>query len=258
MDIGLERAGMHIKWQVENNDYCREVLRKHWPNVPCHYDITTIDWRDIPRVDLVCGGFPCQPFSLAGKRRGKDDDRYLWPEVVRCLSVIKPTWFLGENVPGLLNLGFEQVCVDLETLGYETATLCIPACAVDAPHIRKRLWILAHTDSGRFSEQGIRQEQPRRAEAVSASEVREGCDVAAAAGMRREERNQNTRRSRKGTSQTKERPRLANSSRWPTEPAICRVVDGIPNRSHRLGGLGNAIVPQIAEEIGRMILEASR
>ena len=82
-DLGLERAGMRIEWQVENNEFCREVLKKHWPKVPCHYDIRQIDWRDIPRVELICGGFPCQPFSLAGKRRGASDDRYLWPEVVR-------------------------------------------------------------------------------------------------------------------------------------------------------------------------------
>ena len=134
-DLGLERAGMRVEWQVENNEFCREVLKKHWPKVPCHYDITQIDWRDIPRVDLVCGGFPCQPFSLAGKRAGKADDRYLWPEVVRCLDTLRPTWFLGENVPGIITLALDQVCADLESLGYTVWPVCIPACAVDAPHI---------------------------------------------------------------------------------------------------------------------------
>lgn len=118
-DLGLERAGCEIKWQVEIDPYCRKVLSKHWPAVPCHADITTINWRDIPAVDL-------------------------WPEVVRCLEVIKPTWFLGENVPGLIDLGLDQVLVDLENLSYETATFSIPACAVDAPHVRQRLWIVAY------------------------------------------------------------------------------------------------------------------
>ena len=148
-DLGLERAGMRVEWQVENNDWCREVLKKHWPSTPCHYDITHIDWRDIPRVDLVCGGFPCQPFSLAGKRAGKSDDRYLWPEVVRCLDALRPTWFLGENVPGLINLALDQVCTDLESLGYAVWPVCVPACAVDAPHQRQRVWIVAHASSER-------------------------------------------------------------------------------------------------------------
>ncbi|HKW13833.1 MAG TPA: DNA cytosine methyltransferase, partial [Candidatus Krumholzibacteria bacterium] len=143
-DLGLERAGFDIAWQVEHDDYCRRVLAKHWPGVPCHYDVRTIDWAWLPRVDLICGGFPCQPFSCAGKRRGADDDRYLWPEVVRCLSVQQPAWFLGENVPGLIGLGLDQVLADLEGLGYETQTFSIPACAVDAQHIRQRLWILSY------------------------------------------------------------------------------------------------------------------
>lgn len=155
-DIGLERAGFEIAWQVENNDYCREVLKQHWPTVPCHYDIKAIDWRDIPRVDLVCGGFPCQPFSLAGKRRGAADDRYLWPEVVRCLDALRPTWFLGENVPGLINLALDQVCTDLESLGYTVWPVCVPACAVDAPHIRQRVWIVAYRLSDEDnSERGV-------------------------------------------------------------------------------------------------------
>lgn len=182
-DLGLERAGYEIAWQVENNDYCRKVLAKHWSTVPCHYDITTIDWRDIPTVDLVCGGFPCQPFSCAGQQRGEADDRYLWPEVVRCLSVLRPAWFLGENVPGLLHLGIDTVLSDLEALGYQTTVLGIPACGVDAPHLRQRLWIVAHTDAGGFAGEGVRQEQSRRTETLGSSEIRHQCDVAHAARL---------------------------------------------------------------------------
>ena len=281
-DLGLERAGMRIEWQVEIDDYCRAVLGKHWPHVPCHADITTIDWHWIPRVDLVCGGFPCQPFSAAGKRRGADDDRYLWPEVVRCLTVVRPTWFLGENVYGLLHLGIEQMYADLEALGYQVAILGIPACAVDAPHIRKRIWILAHHSSvshrEHFAEESGGQVQQSRECAVSpdvadaaqfmqhgggdAGQTRrdESSDGgaalpdAASAGLHASSHagiycGEKVARSRDGESQ--------RCSRWPAESDVGRVAHGIPRRVDRLRGLGNAIVPQIAEALGRMILEVS-
>ena len=112
-DLGLERAGFEIAWQVEIDGYCQRVLAKHWPNVQRYGDIKTIDWGTIEPVDLVCGGFPCQPFSLAGQRRGTADDRYLWPEVVRCLGTLRPTWFLGENVPGIIRMELDTVLSDL-------------------------------------------------------------------------------------------------------------------------------------------------
>lgn len=260
-DLGLERAGMRIEWQVEIDDYCRAVLCKHWPNVPCHYDITTINWEFIPSVDLVCGGFPCQPFSCAGKQRGADDDRYLWPEVVRCLSVLRPTWFIGENVYGLLHLGIEQMYADLEALGYSVAVLGIPACAVDAPHIRKRIWILAHTESD--LRRASRNDGPLALEwsnplLADASQLLQHGSGDAGPGRRSEYTDggatvsysdqQSLGRSAKSRCQR---------SQWSAEPGICRVADGVPNRAHRLKGLGNAIVPQIAEALGRMILEVS-
>ncbi|MGL4526047.1 MAG: DNA cytosine methyltransferase, partial [Aestuariivirga sp.] len=172
-DLGLERAGMSIEWQVERDEWCRNRLGELWPTVPCHYDIRSIDWRFIPRVDLVCGGFPCQPFSVAGRRRGTEDDRYLWPEVVRCLETVRPTWFLGENVPGFASMAqfIDEPPVDaegaalgeigdvyhrmgrgianealatLEGLGYQVIPFAIPACAVDARHIRERIWIVSY------------------------------------------------------------------------------------------------------------------
>lgn len=251
-DLGLERAGMRIEWQVEIDDYCRSVLGKHWPHVPCHADITTIDWAFIPRVDLVCGGFPCQPFSAAGKRRGADDARYLWPEVVRCLAVLRPTWFLGENVYGLLHLGIEQMYADLEALGYQVAILGIPACAVDAPHLRKRIWILAHDSSvshrEHFAEESGGQVQQSRECAVSP-------DVADAEDSIR-------RRAGGKKNEGWGAPEAGGCScshrwNWAAESRILRVANGIPHRVDRLRGLGNAIVPQIAEVLGRMILEVA-
>lgn len=223
-DLGLERAGMRIEWQVENNEWCREILKKHWPSVPCHYDITAIDWRDIPRVDIVCGGFPCQPFSLAGKRAGTADDRYLWPEVVRCLDALRPAWFLGENVPGIINLALDQVCTDLEGLGYTVWPVCVPACAVDAPHQRQRVWIIAfHSDAERcgWERRWIGQPQPwawEQFERLVQADLRVSIPAGQSGG----------------------------------------VHDGVSDRTHRLRGLGNAVVPQIVEAFGRMILDAER
>jgi DNA (cytosine-5)-methyltransferase 1 len=156
--LGLERAGFEIAWQVEIDPYCTRVLAKHWPAVPRYGDIRAVDWSTVAPVDLVCGGFPCQPFSLAGKRKGKEDDRYLWPEMLRALTHLRPTWIIAENVPGLIGSGLDTVLFDLESLGYATTTLVVPACAVGAPHLRQRLWILAHADR---CEQGRRQ-QPER------------------------------------------------------------------------------------------------
>ncbi|MHB1098124.1 MAG: DNA cytosine methyltransferase [Burkholderiales bacterium] len=273
-DLGLERAGMRVEWQVENNEFCREVLKKHWPQVPCHYDITKIDWRDIPRVDLVCGGFPCQPFSLAGKQRGESDDRYLWPEVVRCLDTLRPTWFIGENVPGIINLALDQVCIDLESLSYAVWPVCIPACAVDAPHVRQRVWIMAHSHAERESQpQGV--EQKKREWALNSGE-----DVADADAERWD--------GRTGQQRTGRGEKLENVSRWISEPELGRVVarlsprmdggglkgdekavrqswlsepvdiprvaTGVKNRVDRLRGLGNAVVPQVVEALGRMIV----
>lgn len=240
-DLGLERAGMRIEWQVENNDHCREVLKKHWPKVRCHYDITHIDWRDIPRVDLVCGGFPCQPFSLAGKQRGKSDDRYLWPEVVRCLDALRPTWFLGENVPGIINLALDQVCADMESLGYTVWPVCVPACAVDAPHQRQRVWIVAHAE--RTRSQGYRDER-RLGESCEEIETRWGGDVA--------DSSCELPHRRRARGAGREEP--TNGCRWLPEPQLGRVAHGIPRRVDRLRGLGNAVVPQVVEAFGRGIL----
>lgn len=285
-DLGLERAGMRIEWQVENNDYCRDILKKHWPSTPCHYDIKQIDWRDIPRVDLICGGFPCQPFSLAGKRRGKSDDRYLWPEVVRCLDALRPAWFLGENVPGLINLALDQVCTDLEALGYAVWPVCVPACAVDAPHQRQRVWIVAHHNA-EWESQSQRIEQDQRRWTINSGQDVAHTECAGSQGQRTEyglreigeeieagrggdvadafreqsERGRNGTERREwsageATANGRSRSAVANVG-WLPEPGVGRVAHGVPRRVDRLRGLGNAVVPQVAEEIGRMILEVS-
>ena len=134
---------------VENEPYCQAVLKHHWPDVPVLGDIRDVRREDLPDPNpgLICGGFPCQPFSHAGKQRAQDDPRHLWPEMFRLIRECRPTWIVGENVTGLIKLGLDEVLSDLEGEGYATRTFNIPACAVGAPHLRQRLWIVAHSDS---------------------------------------------------------------------------------------------------------------
>jgi len=147
--LGLERAGMKTIAFVEIDPYCQRVLKKHWFDVPIFSDIKTFGKGVFNEtVDLVCGGFPCQPFSVAGRRKGTDDNRYLWPEMFRVIQEYKPTWVIAENVRGIISIQqgmvFEKVCSDLEGEGYQVQSFVIPACAVNAPHRRDRVWIIAN------------------------------------------------------------------------------------------------------------------
>ena len=302
----MERAGFEIAWQVEIDKFCQRVLAKHWPNVPRYGDIKSIDWGTLPAVDLMCGGFPCQPFSLAGQRRGTADDRYLWPAMLSGIQQLQPTWIIGENVPGLVGPVLDTVLSDLETAGYEVGTLAVPACAFDTPHIRQRIWIVAHcTQHGCASQGGSRAGCSRESEQAfqaladtnGARELQqEGIDEAQRgwsrdgsedvadsergrrqAGTERSGRPAGTDVSRRSAGTDVEAARRlqarwgsecreeeggrafgesSGSSRWPVEPELGRVAHGIPNRVDRLRGLGNAIVPQIAEWLGRQIMKA--
>src|SRR3954470_14454687 len=184
-DLGLERAGMRVVWQCEQDAYCRRVLARHWPDVPCHPDVralvadTAVDgrgpWRTrgpdsdgageqqpalqaglpvpVPCVDVLCGGFPCQDLSYAGKGEGIDGARsVLWSEYARLVRELRPRYVIVENVSALLARGMERVLGDLATCGYDAEWDCIPASAVGAPHRRDRVWIVAYpnADDGRF------------------------------------------------------------------------------------------------------------
>ena len=150
LDLAAEAAGFVTVGQCEWADYPTKVLEKHWPDVPRWRDIRTLTGESfyertgLRTVDVISGGFPCQPFSVAGEQRGKEDDRFLWPEMCRVISEIRPTWVLGENVPGIINLALDDVLADLEGLGYETQAFVVPACGVDAPHKRYRVTIMAY------------------------------------------------------------------------------------------------------------------
>ena len=154
LDLAAEMAGLVTVGQCEWADYPTKILEKHWPDVPRWRDIRTLtkdsfyERTGMRTVDVVSGGFPCQPFSLAGDRRGADDDRYLWPEMLRVIREVTPAWVLGENVPGIINMALDQVLSDLEGEGYAAQAFVVPACGVDAPHRRDRVCILANAIDG--------------------------------------------------------------------------------------------------------------
>ncbi len=153
-DLAAEWAGWSNLFNCEINPFCRTILKYHFPDAEQYSDIRTTDfsiWRG--RIDVLSGGFPCQPFSQAGKRKGTDDDRYLWPEMLRAIREVRPRWVVGENVLGIVNwsegLVFEQVCADLEAEGYEVQPFVLPACGVGAPHRRDRVWFVAYCTDAR-------------------------------------------------------------------------------------------------------------
>ena len=249
MDLGLERAGMRVAWQVEKDEWCRRVLAYYWPNVRQYGDIHDLDFRDLEGVDLVAGGFPCQPFSVAGRRAGTRDDRYLWPRMLEVIRHVRPAWVLGENVAGIVNLALDRVLSDLEAQGYACRTFNIPACAVDAPHERKRIWIVAHA-----------QGEPKRPAGLS----RERGHVGHADAIRELQPQR---------SLEKQRGRLGHAGGagfWDdhawivggdgkarrAKPGLRGLAHGVPGRVAKLRGFGNAVVPQVVEVIGRAIMAA--
>lgn len=229
LDLGLDRAGMTCAGQVELNPYCRSILAAHWPEVPRHDDVRTAPawWlgRGGTPVDLVAGGFPCQPVSTMGKRRAQNDPRWGWPWFADVVRAVRPRYVLVENVVGLLDAGFGDVLGDLSALGFDAEWSVLSACAMGAPHSRERLFVLAY---------------PAGADGFEALQVPaafpSGRTVAGA-----EDRGEGW-------------------AGWLHEPAVDRVADGVPRSVgfEELTALGNAVVPQVAEHIGRMILAHDR
>jgi DNA (cytosine-5)-methyltransferase 1 len=284
-DLAAERAGFEVKWQVEIDDYATKVLEKHWPHVKRYRDIRAIDWNTVESVDLVCGGFPCQPHSSAGRRLGSADDRDLWPEVVRCLRGLGPRWFLGENVAGLLSSEagrfFGTVLGDLAASGYDAEWNCLPASAVGAPHRRDRVWIMAYptyigcersgvargwrdgpSDGGADVADASRLQQGRAQQRAERERVGAGGEsvISDADGRRQQERQkldgESIADSTDGDSCRRHLDGCGCADWWLTEPDVGRVAHGVPARVDRLRGLGNAIVPQVAQWIFERIKEA--
>lgn len=166
IDLAAHWAGFHTVAFCEQNKFCQQVLGKHWPGVPIYDDVRTLTAQSLgnQRITLLSGGFPCQPFSEAGERRGQEDDRYLWPAMLRLIREIRPNWILAENVTGIITMELDNVLSDLEKAAYHTETFVLPACAIGALHIRERVFIVAHSESIRRQQRG-RLEQPQESPA---------------------------------------------------------------------------------------------
>ena len=239
MDKGLEAAGWECVAQVENDPWCTRILEKHWPTIPKWGDIHDLDPADLPDCDAVVGGFPCQPVSLAGKRQAQDDPRWLWPEFLRIIRMVRPRIVLVENVPGLLTAGFGDVLDGLAGAGYDTEWTSVPAAAVGAPHLRWRIFIVAYTDTIGWDGGSGEQRQGRRGEPQNSSRDMGDTDKPSEDSFAQEGRS---------------RGAIGESGWWDVEPRVGRVAPRVPRRVDRLRGLGNAVVPQVAEWIGRRIV----
>ncbi len=291
--------------------WSRRVLKKHWPDVPIAKDVKELANDPdglVPDCDILTAGYPCQPFSLAGERRGTEDDRHIWPYILSIVQAKRPSWCVFENVYGHVSMGLDEVLSDLEREAYATRPFIVPACAADAPHRRDRVWIIArnvgdtdskqrgttkedrgldldravldqrqgreeadtaegsggnvayakslHSDgSGEHTQQGQRQE-PQLGDSGSSD------DVAHAASKRQQRsrlhgRPQHQAQNKDGQADRADNSRQEATQFWLPEPAVGRVANGIPRRVDRLKGLGNAIVPQIAQRIGQTILQVN-
>lgn len=216
-------AGLKTICFVERDPYCRKVLAKHWPDVPVFNDINAFDGTGYSNVTLVTGGPPCQPVSVAGERRGEADDRWLWPEMHRVITETKPRFVLFENVAGIRNMGLDDVLFDLETSGYSTGAVIIPASAIGAQHRRDRCFVLADSVSERQS---------------GSWSLGDASDPASY---------------EKG-----EAIKLGNGrvgQVWSAEPRLGRVAHGVPHRMERLTALGNAVVPQLCYVLIRTLID---
>ena len=259
LDLAAEWAGFTTVGQCEFADYPTKVLEKHWPDVPRWRDVRTLtkesfyERTGLRTVDVISGGFPCQPFSVAGKQKGKGDDRYLWPEMLRVITELRPRCVVGENVPGIIKIAAGQVVKDLERAGYHVVVFNFEAAAVGAWHRRSRVFFTGLADVADADGSGLQgSEQPETPDAaedageqpsrVPAGECSEAVYDAMCSGCAGD--------ARWGKSQE-----LADGRCWAAEPDVGRVAHGIPNRVDRLKCLGNAVVPQQAYPIFRALKE---
>jgi DNA (cytosine-5)-methyltransferase 1 len=289
LDLGLERAGMKVIWQSEIDPYASKVLNKHWAEVPNYGDIKKINWEEVERPDVICGGYPCQPFSTAGKRRGEEDPRHLWPWVREAISQLRPRYAILENVRGHLSMGGLSVIAELASIGYDAEWRIISAASVGANHRRDRIIIVAYPNDSRPHTEEINPAEG----GLDAFSGLGGCGQNVAdsnytrlqrwsdttstkwqgsTGHTRESSslvpNSDTRKDGWGNRSFQQSARTVfsgadNGQRteiyagwqwWETEPDVGRVADGVPARVDRLKCLGNAVVPQVAEVVGRLVM----
>lgn len=270
-DLASELIGWTNIFNCEIEDFPRKVLKYHFPTSKSYGDITKVSFKNYKgKIDVLTGGFPCQPFSQAGKRKGKEDDRYLWEEMLRAIHEIKPTWVVAENVSGILTieggLVFDEIISSMESKGYEVQSFIIPAAGKNAPHRRDRVWIIAYSNgtkqADRFRTNERETEEIRGYKKSDVSTELSSNGDAAYSNSKGLEGGQDKRRLRKiEEKQNKQSPRLFCDlwEKFPIKPPICGRNDGLPGelvnitlpkwRRESLKAYGNAIVPQIAYEI---------
>ena len=220
--LAAQWAGINTVAFCEIEPFAQKVLKKNFPSVPVFPDICKLKRSDINEsIDIITGGFPCQPFSIAGQKKGTEDNRDLWPQMFRVIKEFKPAWVIGENVANFVSMAFQRTKTDLESEGYQVQPLIIPACGVNAPHKRDRVWIMAYANNKRFS--------------------------------RFQQSNTNTVQSSKKKRFSVRGFDYDNEMGLPNIPKDLRMDDGVPNRVDRIKGLGNAIVPQVAYQIMKEI-----
>ena len=292
LDLAAEWAGFTTVGQCEFADYPTKVLEKHWPDVPRWRDVRTLtkesfyERTGLRTVDVISGGFPCQPFSVAGKQKGKGDDRYLWPEMLRVITELRPRCVVGENVPGIIKIAAGQVVKDLERAGYHVVVFNFEAAAVGAWHRRSRVFFVGIADVADADEDGLRKgadaehaaesRQPTQpglavsgeAMADAARErIQRHAEICAAEQEKRSGEMQSDAESGNevvydamcsgcaGDARWGQSQELADGRCWAAEPDVGRVAHGIPNRVDRLKCLGNAVVPQQAYPIFKALME---
>ena len=291
--LGAEANGIPTVAFVEKDPFCQKVLRKHWSNTPIISDIRTVKGEDYETdgVTIVSGGFPCQPFSQAGKRKGTDDDRYLWDETLRVVTETKPRWFIGENVDGLVNIQdgmvLRQVQDDLEKEGFQVQCLVVPASGIGAWHQRKRVWIIGHNVSNTIGElsdgcSGTTRHSESELKGMVSDEAKnwnkvwsktERCDQQT--GLRGNVSDTTVKGLERHGSQSSDlqesKERQDNSDRgsqgqhtwWQTESKLRGIPHGISyeldkDRANRIKALGNSIVPQIAYQLFKSIVTVTK
>jgi len=277
-DLASEWMGWKNIFHCEWNPFGQKVLKHYWPNAKSYEDICTTDFTvHRGQVDIITGGFPCQPYSLAGKRKGKEDERHLWPQMLRTIREVAPSWVVGENVFGLVNwnggLVFHEVQSDLEAEGYEVFPFLLPACSVNAPHRRDRIWFVAHANNeSRDSKTTDRKWKGSESKFDNWDKVWDNIgaittsgDVADTSSIRLSCQMENRELGRIRLGFTNER------NTWDSFPSSSPVCDGDDGLSNRLDNItfpkwrkesikagGNAIVPQVAYQIFKTIQEYER
>ncbi len=250
-NLAFQSLGIPTCWMVEIEPYSQAVLRKHFPGVPLHGDIRGVGAKNLAGVDIISGGFPCQPFSQAGKRKGKADARHLWPEMFRVVVEVRPRWVVAENVRGILSDDggriHDRVCTDLEAEGYEVETFVLPAVAFGAPHERERIWIVARDDAYGYGDFGKDVAGARPEQFVAPlPPIVQGT-------LEETDEIWDCWKHELGT-------RNVGQDGSATEPEAdayargVRAAHGIPGWAHRLKACGNAVVPQVAAWIAMQIL----